>query len=438
MRISIFGAGYVGAVSGACLAKEGHDIVAVDKSSSKVELLNAGRSPIVEVGIAELIAEVVRAKKLRATTNAVEAVHGTDVSLVSVGTPSQPSGALSLDAVRAVTREIGAAIKTKRGPHVVVYRSTILPGTTDEQLVPLLVESSGRRIGDGLDVVYNPEFLREGSSIADFHAPPYTIVGSPTPRGYEAMDEMYRSVKAEMVRTTIRLAESVKYLSNMYHALKICFANEAGAVLKSLGVDARAALEIFCKDQVLNISKAYLRPGFAFGGSCLPKDLRAFLALARHQEISVPMLGQVLPSNERHLDRALGMIQRHGRGKVALFGLAFKGGTDDLRESPMVTLAERLIGKGFELAIHDEHVHTASLVGSNREYVEKEIPHLDRLLRATPEEALRGADLIVVAKCSKHELAAILAAPAEIPVIDLASVRELAAARAPRYEGICW
>lgn len=438
MRISIFGAGYVGAVSGACLAKEGHTIVAVDKSTTKVDLLNAGRSPIVEVGIAELIAEVVRSGQLCATTSAVQAVHESDVSLVSVGTPSQASGALSLDAVRAVTREIGAAIRTKQGPHVVVYRSTILPGTTDEHLVPLLVESSGRRLGDGLDVVYNPEFLREGTSIADFHAPPYTIVGSPTQRGFDVMDEMYASISAEMVRTTIRLAESVKYLSNMYHAVKICFANETGAVLKSLGVDAREALEIFCKDRVLNISKAYLRPGFAFGGSCLPKDLRAFLSLARHQDIAAPMLSQILPSNERHLDRTLGMIQRHGRGKVALFGLAFKGGTDDLRESPMVALAERLIGKGFELAIHDEHVHTAGLVGSNRDYVEKEIPHLDRLMRATPEEALDGADLIVVAKCSAQDLAAILRAPSEIPVIDLASVPALAEARAPRYEGVCW
>lgn len=438
MRVSIFGAGYVGAVTGACFAREGHDIVAVDKNPQKVELLQAGLSPIVEEGMSELVAEVIASGKLRATADSLQAVRDSEVSFVSVGTPSEPDGSLSLRAVRAVSEEIGKAIATKDETHTVVYRSTILPGTTEEHLLPILEASSGRKVGDGLHVAYNPEFLREGTSIRDFHAPPFTVVGSRTEEGYRVMEQIYSAVDAEFVRTTIRLAESVKYLSNMYHALKIGFANEAGAVLSDLGIDAREALAIFCRDEVLNISKAYLRPGFAFGGSCLPKDLRAFLSLANQRHIDVPMLQHLLPSNERHIERAYDLIAKHGRGSVAFFGLAFKGGTDDLRESPMVELAEKLIGKGYDLRIHDEHVHTAKLTGSNRQYIDQEIPHLDKLMRESPEMALDGADLIVVAKAEPDVVAAIGKAPPHLPIIDLHGVAKLQALGRPNYRGICW
>ena len=438
MRVSIFGLGYVGAVSGACLARAGHSVLGVDTNPEKVRMLADGISPVIEEGIVELIREVTRSGRLKATTSAADAIAETDVSLVSVGTPSAPNGSLSLAAVESVTREIGAALRKKSGPHTIIYRSTMLPGSTEERLLPLLAETSGRQRGNGLDVVYNPEFLREGTSIKDFDQPPYTIAGGESEAGLNATEEMYRSINAQFVRTTWRVAESVKYMSNVFHAVKISFANELGALLNAAGVDARAAAEIFCMDTTLNISRAYLRPGYAFGGSCLPKDLRAMLALAKANDVEIPMLGHVLDSNRRHVERAFSIIAGLGRRRIALFGLAFKGGTDDLRESPLVTLAELLIGKGYELKIYDPFVRAAQLIGSNRDFIEREIPHFDRLMQPDAKTALKDAETVVIGHLQSADIPAILAQDAAVPIIDLQGVKRIEEARREKYRGICW
>ena len=438
MRVSIFGLGYVGAVTGACLSELGHEVVGVDNQAGKLDLINAGESPVVEAGVAERIKAGLQAGRLRATGDAAEAVAATDLSLIAVGTPSASTGAPLLEALDRVIADIGKAISHKDGSHTVVVRSTVLPGTTEAHLVPALIEHSGRSLGQGLEVCYNPEFLREGSAVKDFHDPPFTVAGSAGIQGQEVLEELYRDVPAPFIRTTCTIAESVKYLSNAYHALKIVFANESGALLKSLGIDSREALEIFCRDRDLNISAAYLRPGFAFGGSCLPKELRGLQSLARSQHVDLPMLSQVLPSNQMHIDRAFEMISRHGRQKIALFGLSFKPGTDDLRESPLVQLAEKLIGKGYELRILDRNVDLARLVGTNRAYIEREIPHLERLLAPDPLEALRDCKVVVIGHAGESELEAIAAQHQGRVVIDLQGVKAIEEIPGIAYEGICW
>jgi len=438
MKISIFGMGYVGVVSGACLAKAGHEVVGVDVAPAKVELIASGRSPIVEASIDELIKEAVSAGKLSATTSAAEAIAKTDVSFISVGTPSQRNGATALGAIENVAGEIGRAISAKSTPHTVVTRSTVPPGTMHDVVVPRLTASSGRTLGNGLEVCSNPEFLREGSAVRDFARPPFTLVGCSGDAGFATMQELYASVDAPLYRTDIRTAESIKYLCNIFHAVKIGFANEVGALLKTFDVDSREAMSLFCKDTVLNIAPTYLRPGFAFGGSCLPKDLRAFLSLARENDVDLPFLGSLLTSNDRHIERAYEMIAKGGRRKVAMFGLAFKAGTDDLRESPLVVLAERLLGKGFDLAIYDRSVDIARLVGANRDYIDREIPHLERLLRPTPEATLKDAEVIVVGHATKAEVDAIAAAHRGRTIVDLAGVKDLEQLSGADYQGICW
>ena len=438
MRVSIFGMGYVGTVSGACLADMGHDVIGVDVSAHKVAMLNRGQSPVVEELIDELVGRAAKAGRLRATEDVVDAVRGSEVSFISAGTPAGANGSPSLNAVDAVATAIGDALRRKDAEHTVVVRSTVPPGTTEERIARILQERSGRAIGQGLHVCFNPEFLREGSSVKDFHNPPQTIVGSLTPGGYDVVAQLYAGVQAPLVRTTCRIAETVKYLCNAYHALKITFANEAGALLKQLGMDGREAMAIFCQDRQLNISPAYLRPGFAFGGSCLPKDLQALLSFARAKDIELPLLANVLPSNTLHIGRAFDLIASRGRRRVALFGLAFKPGTDDLRASPLVALAERLIGKGFDLVIHDPFVETSRLTGKNREFIEAEIPHFERLMAATPVAALEFAEIIVIGHAGKDALAAIAERSRGRAIIDLQGVPSLAALEDVDYEGICW
>lgn len=438
MKISIFGMGYVGVVSAACLAKHGHTVVGVDVSPGKLELINAGRSPIIEGGVGELMADMVAAGRLSATADAAEAVARTDLSFISVGTPGLPNGATEMSAIDAVAGQIGSGIRDKTSPHTVVMRSTVPPGTIEDRVLPILCRSSGRQLGDGLELCSNPEFLREGSAVRDFAQPPFTLVGCSGEAGFTAMQTVYAAINAPMIRTDIRTAESVKYLCNIFHAVKIGFANEVGALLKSFGIDSREAMRILCEDRTLNISPAYLRPGFAFGGSCLPKDIRAFLSLAQDQNVHVPIIGSLLPSNEQHMNRAFQLIAGGGRRKIALFGLAFKAGTDDLRESPLVVLAERLIGKGFELAIFDRNVDMARLVGANRQYIDREIPHLERLLHPTPQAALSGAQTIVVWNAGPSEIAAIAAAHGGRTIIDLQGVKELERLDGADYQGICW
>lgn len=438
MRVSIFGMGYVGAVSAACFAKLGHEVIGVDVDPRKLDMLRAGTSPIVEDDIDDLVKAGVASGRLRVSGDTAQAVADTEISLISVGTPSARSGAPSLNAIDAVSRDIGLALRDKSTPHVVIARSTIPPGTTEERIAPALVEHSGRTLGDGLDVCFNPEFLREGRSVRDFHEPPFTIIGTDTETGFSAVEALYQGIDAPVVRTGFRIAESVKYLCNVYHALKIAFANEAGSLLKSLGMDGREAMEIFCRDTELNISPAYLRPGYAFGGSCLPKDLRGLLAFAREAELQLPLLDRVLASNNAHIDRAFEMVTRHGRRKVAMFGLAFKPGTDDLRESPLVTLAERLIGKGYELAIYDPHVEASRLMGANRDFIDREIPHFERMLVADPATALADAGTIVIGHADGSAVEAILAGHGGRTIVDLQGVKDLESLDGADYEGVCW
>lgn len=437
MRISVFGLGYVGAVSCGCLPELGHDVIGVDTNPLKVKMINDGQSPVVEEGINELITKAVNEGKLRATHDVEDAILNSDVSLISVATPSNANYTPNLTAVDAVIRQIGAVLRKKQGAHVIVLRSTVQPGTTEERILPILLESSGRVIGDQLALVFNPEFLREGSSVKDFHQPPQTVVGSIGEMGYTAMEEMYAGLPGPFVRTNTKIAESVKYLCNVFHALKIVFANEAGSVLKACDLDGREVMKIFCQDTQLNISAAYLRPGFAFGGSCLPKEVKGFLTMARDLDVPIPTLSALLESNEAHIKRAYDMIARDGRKKVALFGLAFKPGTDDMRDSPLVVLAERLLGKGFELVIFDRFVKISRLLGKNKEFIEREIPHLERLLGESPEDVLKDAEVIVIGHADAEARAAIVAHARGRRIVDLSGYAELRDAGAD-YEGICW
>jgi GDP-mannose 6-dehydrogenase len=438
VRISVFGIGYVGAVFVGCLADLGHEIVGVDVSAEKVSLLAAGQLPIVEADMAELIARGVASGRIRATADPAEAVAATDISLIAVGTPSGPDGGVVMTAVDDVTRAIGAAIGAKSSPHTVVMRSTVPPGTADERVIPALERGSGRRLGDGLHYYGNPEFLREGSAVRDFHAPPYTLIGAPPGDDAALMREIYSSVAAPIHVVPYRVAEGVKYLANVFHAVKLVFANEAGAVLSAYGVDALEAFRLFREDRVLNISPAYLRPGYAFGGSCLPKDIRSFLSLADDRAVAAPFLSQLLPSNQANVERTFQAVARHGRQPVSLFGLAFKSGTDDLRESPYVELAERLIGRGFELRIFDRSVHAASILSRSASYIDRELPHLRRVLCATPEAALEGTRMVVVGHVAAEAVPALLAALDGHTVIDLAGIAALRDHSGIAYHGLCW
>ncbi|NIK86713.1 GDP-mannose 6-dehydrogenase [Rhizomicrobium palustre] len=436
MKLSIFGMGYVGVVSGVCLARLGHQVIGVDVNADKVGMINRGQSPIVEPGVAQAMAELVAAGRLSATTDVEKAIGESDVSFISVGTPSSRSGAASLESIDHVTVEIGAAISAKTTPHTVVVRSTVPPGTVRDRIAPALARTSGRKLGEGLHIADNPEFLREGRAIKDFANPPFTLIGASDPAAIETLKALYKDIDAPFIETDEYTAESIKYLCNIFHAVKIGFANEAGAVLKELGVDAREALRVFCEDRVLNISPAYLKPGFAFGGSCLPKDLRGFLSLADARGVETPFLSSLMSSNERHITRAFEMITSGGRQKIAFFGLSFKPGTDDMRESPLVALAEKLIGKGYGLSIYDKDVELARLTGANKSFIEQEIPHLGALLKDSVEETLEGAGVIVIGHLGAAEAETVARLQKGRRIVDLQGVARLE--RLESYQGICW
>jgi GDP-mannose 6-dehydrogenase len=422
MKISVFGLGYVGAVTAACLAKEGHTVVGVDVAAGKVDLINAGQSPLLEEGISELIADEVKAGRLSAATDIEKAVHGSDIALVCVGTPSQANGSLDDRYIRQVIGEIGELIAKRDSPFLIVVRSTVTPGTMTDLVIPLLESTTGRPAGDGYDVAFHPEFLREGSSIADFYAPPKIVVGERVPGSGDAVLELYgEHIVAPRIVCELPVAETVKYCDNLFHALKITFANEIGLMCKSLGIDGVSAMEIFCQDKKLNISNKYLMPGFAFGGSCLPKDLRAFTALAQSQDIKLPMLESLLPSNVLQIEYAINEILETGAKKVGFHGLAFKKGTDDLRESPYVELAERLLGKGKDLVFYDELLHDSQLIGGNKAYVQQKLPHLADLLTNDPEDLIES-ELILICHQPCEELVSEWRQK-EIGVIDLTGIR---------------
>jgi len=437
MRVAIFGLGYVGAVSGACLAELGREVVGVDVSDAKIDMINAGAAPIVEEFIAELTLAAVASGRLRATRDAREALDGADVSLVSVGTPTAANGAPDLSYVDAVVREIGEALRGGDRRHVVIIRSTVPPGATEERFAPILERALGEPLGERVDIAFNPEFLREGRSVRDFRAPPFTIAGAHSAAGRDAIAALYEGVESPFIATTPRTAESIKLISNAWHALKVGFANEAARILKASGVDTRAALDIFARDEVLNISKAYLRPGFAFGGSCLPKDLRAIISMADAARVEAPIFKSALASNSAHIDAAVAAVRAYGRRPVVLFGLAFKPGTDDLRESPYVMLAERLIGKGYPVRIVDPCVDASRLMGKNREYIEREIPHFVELLADDAEDAVDAAEIIIFGHAQNVDKGAILERGVGKIIIDLAGDKDLEACGAD-YQGVAW
>ena len=439
LSVSIFGLGYVGSVSAACFASMGHKVIGVDLSRPKVEMLDSGRTPIIEARMSELVAEASQAGRLRATTDAADAVLNSEVSFVCVGTPSMKNGKLDLSHIENVAREIGAAIRQKKSSHVFVLRSTVLPGTTETIVLPILEKESGKKCGQDFTVCYNPEFMREGSAVADFLNPPYTILGASDTNHLAPLRELYKNVPATLYETTIPVAEMVKYFSNCYHALKVGFANEMGTMCKHLGVDAQAVTKIFTSDTKLNISPAYLSPGFAFGGSCLPKDLRAITYKAKELDLKLPVLEALMPSNAEHVDRAVDMVMSTGKKKIAQLGLSFKAGTDDLRESPQVQLIKRLMGEGLDVRVWDEDVSLGRLAGANRQYIEEVIPHIGSVLSADLEDVLRSAEVVILGNksASKERLAQYLR-PEQI-VIDLIHLdRAKRPEGAKTYEGICW
>src|ERR1700752_1784152 len=436
MKISVFGLGYVGSVSAACFAKEGDEVVGVDVNLTKIRIINEGASPVVEAGIGDIIRDEVKAGRLRATDDTNQAIQNTEVSLVCFGTPINTNGSLDLTHVTQVCAEIGAALRQKKDRHVVVIRSTMLPGTIGGVVIPTLESHSGKKAGTDFGVCINPEFLREGTSVKDFYGPPFTLIGADDEATAATVRQLYSGIEAPVFATSVKTAEMVKYVCNCFHALKVGFANEVGNICKALGVDSHEVMNIFCEDKKLNLSPYYLKPGFAFGGSCLPKDLRAINYKAKQLDVEVPVLTSILPSNRLQVERAIEMVVRSGKKRIGVLGFSFKAGTDDLRESPMVTLIETLIGKGLELVIYDRDVSLARLFGSNREYIEHEIPHIAKLMRGSIDEVLSASETIVIGNKSEEFRQIESRLRPDQTVIDL--VRLFDRPSSNGYQGICW
>jgi GDP-mannose 6-dehydrogenase len=439
MKISVFGLGYVGAVTAACLAEAGHSVIGVDVDPAKLAILRDGNSPIIEEGLSDLIRKGVLSGKIQVTSDGTQAIHDTEVSLICVGTPSRRNGSLDMAVISKVAAQIGAALKNKSSEHLIIFRSTLLPGSVSGTLIPILEQESGKKTGKGFDVCFNPEFLREGTSVKDFYNPPFTVVGLRRSEIADRVSMLYSSIQAPLMVTTIEVAEMIKCTCNSFHALKIAFANEIGTLCKFMNVDSHEVMKIFCSDNKLNIAPTYLKPGFAFGGSCLPKDLRALEYVARNFGYEMPLIKSLMPSNNLHIERAIQMVLDTGQKNVGLLGLSFKPGTDDLRESPLVILAERLLGKGLDLLIFDENVNLARLVGANKRYIETVIPHLSRLMVSSPEELFQRSSLIVVGNKSPLFLNALKSLTNNNhTIIDLVRIKDSDSRPSPKYDGLCW
>lgn len=436
MKISILGLGYVGAVCAACLSKRGHQVVGGDVSQLKVDLINRGKSPIVEPGLDELIAEGVARGLISATTDTEMAVQSTDLTMICVGTPSKRNGDLDLTYVQAVCRDVGEAIKGKTTRHTVVVRSTVLPGTLTTVVIPALEEASGLKAGKDFGVAMNPEFLRESTAIADYDHPPMTVIGELDEASGDPLAEIYGELSAPIIRKPIAVAEMIKYTCNVWHATKVAFANEIGNISKAVGIDGREVMDVICQDTTLNISRYYMRPGFAFGGSCLPKDVRALNYRARQLDLDQPLLSSLMSSNAQQIHYAYERIAGYGKRKISILGLSFKSGTDDLRESPLVELAERLIGKGYELKIFDENVKYASIHGSNREYIEARIPHLSSLLEDCRDSVIAHGDVVILGNGEPSFSDLIDNPVAGKQVFDLVGFMKHGTRES--QEGVCW
>jgi GDP-mannose 6-dehydrogenase len=437
MRISIFGLGYVGAVSAGCLAADGHTVIGVDPNATKVKLINDGMTPIIEKDIGEIISKAVAEKRLWATTSVADAINDTELSIVCVGTPSERNGSLDLKYIRNSCEEIGQAIRKKSSWHNVTIRSTILPGSMRNIIIPMLEESSGKKAGVDFGICNNPEFLREGTAVYDYRNPPKTVIGEIDSRSGEVLAGLYAHLQAPLIRTSVETAEMVKYVDNVWHAVKVAFANEIGNICKPLNIDSHEVMGIFCQDTKLNLSPYYLKPGFAFGGSCLPKDLRALSYKAKSLDLDLPLLASVIPSNEVQIDRAFKMISDQNVKKISILGFSFKEGTDDLRESPVVELIERLIGKGADLRLYDKNVSLAALTGANRDYILNHIPHISRLMVENIKDAVDHADLIIIGNKSPEFVEWIDKIPANKHILDLVRIAK-GVRPVKNYEGICW
>lgn len=438
MKISVFGLGYVGCVTAACMARDGHSVIGVDINPIKVDQLNKGQSPIVEPGLDEIVDRVVKSGHLKAGLDSLAAVQVSDVCLVCVGTPSNENGSLNLEYVENVCREIGSALKDKQGYFVVVIRSTVLPGTVEEKLIPLLEQQSGKQAGRDFGVCMNPEFLREGSAIEDYYHPSLVVIGEIDARSGDIVQDIYETVEASINRTSIRNAEMVKYACNAFHALKVVFANEVGSLCKANGIDGQEVMDIFVQDRKLNISTAYLKPGFAFGGSCLPKDMRALLHKAKELDVECTMLNAVIPSNQNHVQLGIKMVEKTGQKKIGILGLSFKAGTDDLRESPTITLAETLLGRGYQVRIFDEKLQLSRLVGANKTFLEQELPHIASLMCTSMEQLVSQSEVVVVTQGSS----AFRQVPEQMNdhqvLIDLVGIAKGIGELDGNYQGICW
>jgi GDP-mannose 6-dehydrogenase len=438
MKISVFGLGYVGCVSSACLADSGHKVMGVDINQTKVDIINSGKSPAVEKDIDGIINRALTADKLIATTDGKEAVKNSEISMICVGTPSKENGSLDLKYVKRVCAEIGAGLREKDDYHVVVLRSTVLPGSVETEVIPTLEKTSGKKAGTEFGVCMNPEFMREGSSVYDYYHPPMIVIGELDKRSGDIVKQIYANIDAPVVRTSIKIAEMIKYVNNAFHGLKVCFANEIGNICKKLGIDSHQVMEIFCRDTKLNLSPYYLKPGFAFGGSCLPKDLRALLYKGQREDLKLPLLNSILDSNENQVKMGINLIKKTKKKKIGIFGFSFKPGTDDLRESPMVELIETLLGKGYKISIYDKNVSIAKIFGANKQYIEKEIPHISSLMSSSIEDVLSRSEVLVIGNNSKEFKKIPELMREDQIIIDLARIADGKNERERKYEGICW
>lgn len=437
MRITVFGLGYVGCVSAACFASIGHDVFGVDINQEKIDIINSGKSPIVEPGLEEKIFSSRKSGKLTATTDYQKAIQNSDISLICVGTPSQNNGGITLDYIYRVAEQVGTALK-KNGPyHVFVIRSTVPPGTL-KKCLSIIEEISGKKLGKHFGGCSNPEFLREGSALKDFYNPPYTVVGESDKKSGDKLKEVYETIDAPFIRTEVGVAEMIKYANNVFHAMKVVFGNEIGTVCKKYNIDSHKLMDIFCQDKKLNISGYYLMPGFAFGGSCLPKDVRGLSYLAKNNDLELPLINSLMRSNQDHIRRAIDMVLSHNKRRIGILGISFKSNTDDLRESPMVDVVETLLGKGYDLRIYDRNVHLAKLFGTNKEYINKRIPHISNLMVENIGDVLEHSELLIIGNNNEEFADIIKQLNDQYIIIDLVRIIDDTKSVKSNYHGICW